>query len=91
MRLAPVVLAYRANPERAVHYAAESSQTTHGAPAAVDACRYYAALILGALNGRSKEELSSPGFYTRLLVTEIREVADGSYKEKTPPAIVGTG
>ena len=62
MRLAPVPLAYRANPEHAIHYAGESSQTTHGAPAAVDACRYFAALILGALNGRSKEELLSPDF-----------------------------
>jgi len=62
MRLAPVPLAYRANPELAIHYAGESSRTTHGAPAAVDACRFYAALILGALNGRSKEELLSLGF-----------------------------
>ena len=36
--LAPVPLAYRENPARAIHYAAESSRTTHGAPAAVDAC-----------------------------------------------------
>jgi ADP-ribosyl-[dinitrogen reductase] hydrolase len=33
MRLAPVPLAYRANPELAIHYAGESSRTTHGAPA----------------------------------------------------------
>jgi hypothetical protein len=35
MRLVPVPLAYRANPEPAIHYAGESSRTTHGAPAAV--------------------------------------------------------
>jgi ADP-ribosyl-[dinitrogen reductase] hydrolase len=64
MRLAPVPLAYRVNPERAIDYAGESSRTTHGAPAAVDACRYFAALILGALGGASKEELLGPGFYT---------------------------
>ena len=46
MRLAPISMAYRANRELAVHYAAESSRTTHGAPAALDACRYYAALII---------------------------------------------
>ena len=33
MRLAPIPLAYRANPEMAIHYAGESSRTTHGAPA----------------------------------------------------------
>jgi ADP-ribosylglycohydrolase len=74
-----------------MHYAAESSRTTHGAPAAVDACRYYAALILGALNGRSKEELLGPDFYTGSLVPEIAAIAAGSFKQKNPPAIAGTG
>ena len=46
MRLAPVVLAYRATPEQAIHYAAESSRTTHGATC-LDACKLYAAMILG--------------------------------------------
>jgi ADP-ribosylglycohydrolase len=91
MRLVPVPLAYRANPELAIHYAAGSSRTTHGAPAAVDACRYYAALILGALNGRPKEELLSHGFYQGSLVPEIAEIAAGSFKQKNPPQIVGSG
>jgi ADP-ribosyl-[dinitrogen reductase] hydrolase len=91
MRLAPIPLAYRANPEHAIHYAGESSRTTHGAPAAVDACRYFAALILGALGGASKEELLGPEFYTGSLVPEIAEVAAGSFKQKNPPAIAGTG
>jgi ADP-ribosyl-[dinitrogen reductase] hydrolase len=90
MRLAPVVLAYRASPEQAIHFAAESSRTTHGAPAALDACRFYAALIVGALEGRSKEELLRPDFYHGSLVPEIREIAGGSYKAKNPPAITGT-
>jgi ADP-ribosyl-[dinitrogen reductase] hydrolase len=91
MRLAPIPLAYRASPELAIHYAAGSSRTTHAAPAAVDACRYYAALIVGALNGRSKEHLLSPDFYPGALVPEIAEIAAGSFKEKNPPAIAGTG
>jgi ADP-ribosyl-[dinitrogen reductase] hydrolase len=91
MRLAPIPLAYRASPELAIHYAAGSSRTTHAAPAAVDACRYYTALIVGALNGRSKEHLLSPDFYPGSLVPEIAEVAAGSFKEKNSPAIVGSG
>jgi ADP-ribosyl-[dinitrogen reductase] hydrolase len=78
-------------PELAIHYAAGSSRTTHAAPAAVDACRYYTALIVGALNGRSKEHLLSPDFYYGALVPEIAEVAAGSFKEKNPPAIAGSG
>jgi ADP-ribosyl-[dinitrogen reductase] hydrolase len=84
MRLAPVPLAYRVNHERAIHYAGESSRTTHGAPAAVDACRYFAALILGALGDASKGELLSPDFYTGSLVSELAEVTAGSFKQKNP-------
>jgi len=62
MRLAPVPLAFRANFRLAIHNAGESSRTTHGAPAAVDACRYFAGLLLGALGGRSKEEILSAFF-----------------------------
>jgi ADP-ribosyl-[dinitrogen reductase] hydrolase len=91
MRLAPVVLAFRAKPEQAIHFAAESSRTTHGAPVAIDACKLYAAMILAALDGRSKDAILSPNLYQGSLVPEIREIADGSYKEKNPPAIAGTG
>ena len=91
MRLAPIPLAYRSNVNLAIHYAAESSRTTHAAPAALDACRYCAALIVGALEGRSKGELLSPNFYANPLVPEIAEIAAGSFKEKNPPAIAGTG
>jgi ADP-ribosyl-[dinitrogen reductase] hydrolase len=89
MRLAPVVLAYRS--DAAVHYAGQSSRTTHGAPAAIDACKLYAAMILAALNGASKEAILSPDLYQDALVPEIREVSNGSYKSKNPPAIAGTG
>jgi ADP-ribosyl-[dinitrogen reductase] hydrolase len=91
MRLAPVPMAYRENLERAIHYAGESSRTTHGAPAAVDACKFYTALIIGALKGWSKEYLLNPDFYQGSLVPEIAEIAAGSYREKNPPQIVGTG
>jgi hypothetical protein len=63
MRLAPVPLAFRQNVALAIHNAGESSRTTHAAPTAVAACRYFAGLLLGALDGRSKEQLLSPFFY----------------------------
>ena len=91
MRLAPVVLAYRAKPEQALWYAGESSRTTHGAAAAIDACKLYAGMILAALDGAPKEEILSPNLYHGSLVPEIREIATGSYKQKNPPAIIGSG
>jgi len=92
MRLVPVPLAYASQPLRAIERAAESSRTTHGARAAVDACRYFGGLLVGAVNGASKEELLSPRYCPvpdywskRPLVSEIDEVAAGSFKELNPP------
>ncbi len=62
MRLAPVPLAFALDPAQAVARAADSSCTTHRATEAVDACRYMAALIVGAVQGRSKEDLLQPHF-----------------------------
>jgi ADP-ribosyl-[dinitrogen reductase] hydrolase len=86
--------------ELAIHNAGESSRTTHAAPTTIDACRYFAGLLLGALEGRSKEELLSSFFYPapdeqywkrHRLSPEIAEIANGSFKQKQPPAIIGSG
>lgn len=62
MRLAPVPVRYASDPARAVELAAQSSRTTHGAPDAVDACRYFGGLLVGALRGVPKEALLGPHF-----------------------------
>jgi ADP-ribosylglycohydrolase len=98
MRLAPVPMFYARDPAEAIAWAADSSRTTHGAPAAVDACRYFAALLVGALSGVGKAELLSarytpiPGYWAeRPLVSAIDEIALGSFKHRQPPEIEGTG
>jgi len=98
MRLAPVPLMYARNPEEAIQKSADSSRTTHGAIAAVDACRYLGALLVGAVNGAKKSELLSeryspvPGYWQpHPLVSEIGEIADGSFKRRSPPEIKGSG
>jgi ADP-ribosylglycohydrolase len=98
MRLAPVALAFAHLPQQAIERAAESSRTTHAAPTAVDACRYLAALLVGALNGASKEELLAdyyspvPGYWAmHPLCPEVAEIAAGSFKHRRPPQIEGTG
>lgn len=98
MRLAPVALRYAQTPALALHYAAESSRTTHAAPQALDACRYFAGLLIGALGGAPKAELLAP-FYTPVpeawtaapLHPAVAVVAAGSFHHKQPPAIRGTG
>jgi len=98
MRLAPVPLFFAQNPEEAIEMSAESSRTTHGVATAVDACRYLGALIVGAVNGASREELLSshyspiPDYWDKNpLVDEIDEIAAGSFKHRQPPEIRGTG
>ncbi len=98
MRLAPVPLFFACNPKEAIEMSAESSRTTHGAETAVDACRYFGALIVGAVNGASREELLSshyspiPNYWDENpLVEEIDTIAAGSFKHRQPPEIRGTG
>ena len=98
MRLAPVPLFYAKNPKQAITKSGESSRTTHPHPACVDACRYFAGLIVGALRGASKKEILSEkycpveGYWTQnLLHPEILPIAEGDYKRKQPPQINGKG
>lgn len=98
MRLAPVPMYFGADPIRAIEMSTRASRITHGAPQAVAACRYFAGLLVGAFQGRSKEELLSPrftpvagAFEEEPLDPRVDEVAAGSFREKEPPEIVGTG
>ena len=96
MRLAPVPMYFSGDAEEAIRMAADSSRTTHGAQEAVDACRYYAALLLGALRGVDTDTLLSPsycpveGLWEREpLAGKIAVIAEGSFKHRQPPDIRG--
>jgi len=98
MRLTPVPLFFAADPKKAIHMSAESSRTTHGTLTCLDACRYFAGLIVGAIQGTSKEALLSKRYAPvenlwerEHLCREIDEIACGSFKHKDPPEIVGSG
>jgi ADP-ribosyl-[dinitrogen reductase] hydrolase len=98
MRLAPVPMFYYANPKEALSRSEESSRTTHGARVCGEACRYFGALLVGALRGESKEMLLSdhycpvPEYWKdHPLSEEIDEIASGSFKYKNPPEIIGSG
>ncbi|GDY23469.1 ADP-ribosylglycohydrolase [Verrucomicrobiota bacterium] len=98
MRLAPAPLFYADDALMAIEQAAASSRTTHAAATAVDACRYFAGLLVGAVNGASKAELLaanySPvagGWASQSLHPEVATVAAGSFKRRNPPQIRGTG
>lgn len=97
MRLAPVAIFYRSQPEKAIERCGDSSRTTHAALEAVDACRYFGGLLVGALRGDPKDRLLSnlyapaQGYWqAHMLAPSVAEVAEGSYKRKNPPEIIGS-
>jgi ADP-ribosylglycohydrolase len=98
MRLAPVALFFANDAHQAIQSAGDSSRTTHAAPNAIDACRYFAGLLVGALHGAGREELLTPfyapipGFWDQHpLMPEISDIASGSFLRKQPPEIEGSG
>ena len=98
MRLAPVPLFYADDPLKAIEMSGESSRTTHALQITIDACKYFGGLIWGALNGVDKKELLS-AYYSPVngyfddneMSEELRPVAEGSFKIKNPPEIIGAG
>lgn len=95
MRLAPVPI-YFSDPVEAIHQSGESSRTTHQAAACIDACRYMGGILRGLIDGAAKERVLEPfyhptGLEWSALDEAIAGVARGSFKEKEPPAIRGSG
>ena len=76
----------------------ERAREPHTAREAIDACRYFGGLLIGATNGVAKAELLSPtyspvpGLWEREpLAPKISEVAGGSFVRRSPPEIAGAG
>ena len=90
MRLAPVVLFYHPNTEKAVHFSGESSRTTHGATEAIDSCRLFAQILVKVLDGAPKQEdlLAESSFSTS---ERLNTVARGEYRGSSADSIRGSG
>lgn len=94
-RIAPLPIFYHSQPEEAVLRCGESSKT--GDVTATDGCRYFGALLVGAINGVSKDELLSPRYNPipkywskHPLQRRIQAMARGSFKIAEPGAIWGS-
>lgn len=97
-RVAPAALYFLADPREAVSQAAEAARTTHQSPPVLDACRYLAGLLVGALNGVGRQQLLKlryspvPGLWDdQPLREQVDAVANGSYRNKTSADIEGSG
>jgi len=90
MRLAPVVIYFSADIESLIHFAGESSRTTHGAKECIDACRYFATLLYSAFTGADKEELLDCCLY-QPITRKVTALQQQSYRTKTRDQIKGSG
>lgn len=91
MRLAPIPMFFYPDIEKAEHFAAESSRTTHGAQECLDACRLLARVIIRALDGRPKEEVLLGDRKTFEGSPKIVSIARGAYLQKGEFEIRGSG
>ena len=92
MRLAPIPIAYAHDAAAAIYHAGESSRTTHGTAACVDACRFMTGLIVAAIHGASKDELLSEARWNEDdLHADVHTIAKGSYKSASRETVRGTG
>lgn len=98
MRLAPVAMFFADDPYLAIQRAVASSATTHPAQEPVDACRYFAGLLVGALQGMPKGVLLSPGYSPvaglwehEPLAPAVAAIAAGCYKGKTAAELPASG
>lgn len=98
VRVAPVPIFFAGDPVRAVDEAAVMCRTTHAAPESVDACRYFAGLLSGAILGAPVSTLASAMYEPEdgcwenaRLCPPIAEVASGSYLTREPPVVRAGG
>ena len=102
MRLAPVPIRYAAfypgQLAELARLAEESSLPTHASPVCVSACRYLATVLAALMHGEDRAEVLSPHWQplqqlnaSQPLHPLIQEIAQGSFREKQPPEIKGSG
>lgn len=88
MRLAAVPMFYADSPELTVHYAAQSSRTTHASADCIACCQYFALLLQRALTGtKTKADLfpdtvgfAMSGAAARILQQDFRRLSEAEIK-----------
>lgn len=102
MRLAPVPIRfahlYPTKGDELSRLAEESSLPTHASDQCISACRYLATVLAALIQGEDRDEVLSPAWQPlkqlnaiKPLHPLIQEIAEGSFRQKQPPAIKGSG
>jgi ADP-ribosylglycohydrolase len=102
MRLAPVPIRYAGlfpdQLDELIRLSVESSVPTHASPQCLSSCAYLGLVLAGLIHGLPRGEVLNPFWLPLLrlkeicpLDNEVDEVTRGSFREKEPPEIVGSG
>lgn len=102
MRLAPVPIRYAAlypnNIEELSRLAEESSLPTHASDQCVSACWYLATVLAALIQGEDRDTVLASAWKplqqlsaVKPLNPLIQEIAQGSFRDKQPPVIKGSG
>ena len=102
MRLAPVPIRYAdllsGQIDELARLLVESSLPTHSSPQCLSACAYMGLILAGLIQGCPPEDVLAPSWLPLLRLREIHPlhpeldaVTQGSFREKHPPEIVGSG
>src|SRR5207253_2686743 len=98
MRLAPVPIRYADlypnKVEEISRLAEESSLPTHASDQCMSACRYLATVLAALIHGEDRDEVLSSDWQPLQQLNDIKalhpliqEIAQGSFRQKQPPAI----
>ena len=103
MRLAPVPIRFHHllpdDIESLARYAEESSLPTHASEQCLSACRYMALVLSGLIHGEDRSVVLSPTWEPLVRLKDdqattsrwFSSIADGSFRQKQPPEIRGSG
>lgn len=89
MRLAPVAMYWHREREDALKAARDQSVTTHGTPAAVEACAYFADVLLDAIEAQPKAQVLRPREWPA--DKDVDAIARGSWIGKQRSDIQSSG
>ena len=91
MRLAPVVMFYLNDRERAIYFASESSLTTHQATEAIEACQLLAHVLLTCIHRRKDKTNLFDALETSPSSPALKSIVERRYMTKSEAEIFGSG
>ena len=91
MRLAPIILFYNANYVQAIHFAAESSRTTHQALEAIECCKILGHVLFRAINEYHPRANLLDGYSATHSTRPLQDLCKRTYINKSDTEIKGSG